>query len=42
MSQVYIKIEAHTDEKSIPYFENLFSQSNNKINVNLVQTFGMM
>ena len=36
MSKVFIKIEAHTDEKSIPYFENLFSQSNNKIDVNLV------
>lgn len=36
MSQVFIKIEAHTDDASIPYFENLFSQSGNKINVNLV------
>lgn len=36
MAQVFIKIEAHTDETSIPYFENLFSQSNNKIDVNLV------
>ena len=36
MSKVFIKIEAHTDEKSIPYFEGLFSQSNNKIDVNLV------
>ena len=37
MSKVFIKIEAHTDEKSIPYFENLFSQTNNKIiDVNLV------
>lgn len=36
MSQVFIKIIAHTDEESIPYFENLFSQSGNKINVNLV------
>lgn len=36
MTQVFIKIEAHTDEKSIPYFENLFSQSGNKIDVNLV------
>lgn len=36
MTQVFIKIVAHTDENSIPYFENLFSQSNNKIDVNLV------
>ena len=36
MSKVFIKIEAHTDEKSIPYFEGLFSQSDNKIDVNLV------
>lgn len=36
MSKVFIKIEAHTDEKSIPYFENLFSQSGSKIDVNLV------
>ena len=36
MTKVFIKIEAHTDEKSIPYFENLFSQSGNKIDVNLV------
>lgn len=36
MSQVFIKIVAHTDKESIPYFENLFSQSGNKINVNLV------
>lgn len=36
MSKVFIKIEAHTDDASIPYFENLFSQSGNKINVNLV------
>lgn len=36
MSQIFIKIVAHTDEESIPYFENLFSQSGNKINVNLV------
>lgn len=36
MSQIFIKIVAHTDEESIPYFENLFSQSGTKINVNLV------
>ena len=36
MSKVFIKIEAHTDEYSIPYFEGLYSQSNNKIDVNLV------
>lgn len=36
MSQIFIKIIAHTDEESIPYFENLFSQSGDKINVNLV------
>lgn len=36
MSKVFIKIEAHTDDKSIPYFENLFSQSDHKIDVNLV------
>lgn len=36
MTQVFIKIIAHTDENSIPYFENLFSQSNNKIDVNLI------
>ena len=36
MSKVFIKIIAHTDEYSIPYFENLFSQSNNKIDVNLI------
>ena len=36
MTQVFIKIIAHTDDASIPYFENLFSQSNNKIDVNLV------
>ena len=36
MTQVFIKIVAHTDNVSIPYFENLFSQSGNKIDVNLV------
>lgn len=36
MSQIFIKIVAHTDKESIPYFENLFSQSGNKIDVNLV------
>lgn len=36
MSKVFIKIEAHTNEYSIPYFENLFSQSGSKIDVNLV------
>ena len=36
MSKVFIKIEAHTDDKSIPYFANLFSQSDNRIDVNLV------
>ena len=36
MSKVFIKIEAHTDQYSIPYFENLFSQSDSKIDVNLV------
>ena len=36
MSKVFIKIIAHTDEYSIPYFEGLYSQSNNKIDVNLV------
>ena len=36
MTQVFIKIVAHTDNVSIPYFENLFSQSGNKIDVNLI------
>ena len=33
MSKVFIKIEAHTDEYSIPYFEGLYNGSN--IDVNL-------
>ena len=36
MSKVFIKIEAHTDKTSIPYFNNLFSHSDTKIDVNLV------
>lgn len=36
MTKVFIKIVAHTDQYSIPYFANLFSQSGNKIDVNLV------
>ena len=36
MTKVFIKIVAHTDQYSIPYFASLFSQSDNKIDVNLV------